>query len=85
MLKNRGLILLASFIFFMIGFSSLVMMLSGINWVFLKWLDAFGRTLGLVLRLFMIAGGVVGFVVANTNWERERQENVMSGRPEDRS
>jgi cytochrome c biogenesis protein CcdA len=75
MIKHRGWLMLAAFVLFILGFTALVMMLLGLNWVFLTFLDAFGRTFGMVMRLLMVVLGVLLFVVANTNWEKERREN----------
>jgi hypothetical protein len=76
MLKHRGFLLLASFALFIIGFTALIMMLLGLNWSFLRWMDMFGRGFGMVLRLVLIAAGLVMYVIANTDWEKEKQENT---------
>ncbi len=75
MLKHRGLLQLLSFALFIFGFTALVMMLLGLNWSFLTWIDAFGRTIGLVLRLLMIMTGIVLFLATNTDWEKEKRES----------
>jgi hypothetical protein len=70
------LLLLLSFVMFILGFTGMAMMLLGLNWSFMTWLDVFGRTFGLVIRLLMVMGGLVLFVVCNTNWDKEKSENL---------
>jgi hypothetical protein len=75
MLKYRGWIMLSGFVLFVLGFTGLAMMLLGLNWAFLTWLDYFGRTLGMILRLVMIMIGIMMFVASNIDWEKEKRES----------
>jgi hypothetical protein len=75
MLKHRTLLLVIAILLFIFGITATVMMLSGLNWAFLTWVDTFGRTFGLVIRLLMVVSGVVLLIVAQTDWEKEKEES----------
>jgi hypothetical protein len=51
------------------------MMLSGVSWSFLTWIDALGRGFGLIIRLLMIMSGVVLLIAGQTDWEKEKEES----------
>ena len=75
MLKNRGVLMLISFLLVVFGVTALIMMLVGVNWAFMTFLDYPGRAFGMVIRILMIMVGVVLFVAAQTDWEKEKRES----------
>lgn len=66
---SSGYLTLAGFLLFLIGFSALVLMIVGVQFAFLTWIDAGGRLLGLLIRILMIIAGVVLVVYDRTDWE----------------
>jgi hypothetical protein len=71
---NRGLWTLVGFIFFLLGFSALVLSLVGVQLSFLTWLDAPGRLFGFVMRLVLILLGFVIVYLARTDWKQLEDE-----------
>ena len=61
-MKNTNKTLLTSlgFIFFLVGFSAICLMLMGIQYSFLTWIDAPGRLFGFVARLVIV---IIGFLL----------------------
>jgi hypothetical protein len=53
------ILLIVGFLVFLAGFISLVLMLVGLQLSYLVFIDTWGRSVGLVIRLLMIFGGVV--------------------------
>ena len=72
---KKTILIVAAFLLFLFGASALVLSLVGVKLSFLVWLDAGGATLGFVLRLIMIFGGVTLAWLAQHNWEAEEEEN----------
>jgi hypothetical protein len=68
MYRNTFLIILG-FLLFVIGFIALVLMLVSIQLSFLTFIDTWGRGIGLVIRLFMIFGGVVMVYLARSKFQ----------------
>jgi hypothetical protein len=56
-------LLTLGFLFFILGFLSLILNLIGINLVFLQWLDFAGHSLGWLFRLIFIIIGIVLIVM----------------------
>jgi len=56
-MKNRGILTLLGFLLFIIGFTAICLMLMGIQFTFLAWIDAPGQLFGFIGRLVMIIGG----------------------------
>jgi uncharacterized membrane protein len=75
MQKNKNIWMLLGFLFIILGFTSLILSLVGTRWVFLGWIDALGALPAFVLKIFMVMMGVVLFVIARTDWEREHRES----------
>lgn len=74
-MKNKGLIILAGYLLFTLGITSLVMELVGVHWYFLAWLELGGRLLAFVIKLLMVMGGILLIVFGRTDWERERRDS----------
>ncbi len=72
---KKTILLVAAFLLFLMGASALVLSLVGVKLSLLVWLDAGGPTLGFVLRLLMIFGGVTLAWLAQHNWEADEEEN----------
>ncbi|MFT6360903.1 MAG: hypothetical protein ACJAYJ_005146 [Saprospiraceae bacterium] len=71
---NRGLWTLVGFLFFVIGFSALVLSLVGVQFSFLTWLDKPSRLFGFVMRLVFILLGFVIVYLARTDWKQLEDE-----------
>ena len=71
---NKTLALIIGFALFIIGMMALVFSMVGIQFSFLTWVDAAGKTLGLLVKLLMVIAGVVITYLAQTDWEKERRE-----------
>ena len=56
---NRNVIKIIGFLLFFFGMLSFVFLLTGINFTFLTWIDAFGNLTGLIIRIFMICFGLL--------------------------
>jgi len=63
-------ILILGFLLFLFGFIALVLMLVGLQLSFLAFIDSWGRTVGLVIRLLMVFGGVVVVFLARSKFEK---------------
>jgi len=63
-------ILLLGFILFLLGILSLILLLVNVQFSFLKFIDAGGGTLGLVIRLLMIFGGLAVVYVYRNKFEK---------------
>lgn len=72
--KNAGLIL--GFMMIVLGITSLILSIVGIHWYFLGWLEHFGRLFAFVTKIIMVMAGAVIFILARTDWERERKESM---------
>ena len=68
---NRAtLSLLIGFFLFIFGAIALVLMFVGLQLSFLAFIDNWGRTTGLVIRIAMIFGGVIMMYLARTQFEQ---------------
>jgi hypothetical protein len=65
---NKGIISLIGFSLFILGMLSLSLSLVSVQVSFLTWLEAFGRGVGLLLKLAMIVLGVVLVVLSRGNF-----------------
>jgi hypothetical protein len=66
---RNTIIIVLGFLLFVVGFIALVLMLVSIQLSFLTFIDTWGRTVGLVIRLCMIFGGVVMVYLARSKFE----------------
>ncbi len=69
MKKNRSLFTLIGFILISLGFLALVLMIVGVQFAFLTWIDQPGRLFGFVVRLSMILIGFILVYLAQTDFE----------------
>lgn len=70
---KKGIYTLIGFLLFILGSSALILSLVGVQLSFLTWIDAFGGTLGFIIRILMMIGGIVIAVLSKTDWEKENQ------------
>jgi hypothetical protein len=71
MTKNKTLLTIIGFFMFVFGFSTLVLMLVGMNLSFLTWIDIGGKLLGFVIRLLLIMAGFIFFYIAQSDFKGE--------------
>ena len=57
-----------------IGVSSLMLSITGVNYSFLSFLNKMDGTLSLLVRIGMVIGGILLLFIASTNWDRERSD-----------
>jgi hypothetical protein len=62
-------LLIFGFLLFLFGFIALVLMLVGLQLSFLAFIDNWGRTVGLIVRLLMVFGGVVIVYLSRARFE----------------
>lgn len=67
----KGVLTLTGFVFFVLGFAALSLMVVGVQFSFLTWLDAPGKLFGFVARLLMIIVGIILVVLDNTSFKRQ--------------
>lgn len=63
-----------------IGVSSLMLSITGVNYSFLSFLNQMDGTLSLLIRISMVIGGILLLFIASTNWERERADLAEQAR-----
>ncbi len=68
---SRNLFTIIGFICFTLAFLSIILMLVGVQFDFLRWMDARGRGYGLLLRLLILFVGFIIFYLGRTNWDAE--------------
>ena len=67
---RASIFLILGFLLFLFGFLALILMLVGIQFSFLAFIDSGGRTLGFVVRMVMIVGGLIMMYLARTQFEK---------------
>lgn len=68
-MRRAMFFLILGFFLFILGFIALVLLLIGARFSFLAFIDAGGPTLGLVIRLLMIFGGLTMVYVSRNKFE----------------
>ena len=76
MKKNKGLFSLIGFVFFLLGFTSLILSMVGIKISLLLWLDYFTPPIRLLIRLTMAVGGIV-LVFFARNGEAQQHDHFF--------
>ena len=76
MFRLRHLFLILGFILFILGMLSLVFILIGANFSYLAWIDKPGTPRGILIRLFMIGGGLVMCYLALNPPKDEEDEKI---------
>ncbi len=67
-MSAKSIYAIIGFILIIIGMLSLILMLVGVQFSFLTWIDGSGRLTGFVIRLLMIICGFVIIALSQTNW-----------------
>lgn len=58
-MRLRTIFMILGFVLFVLGMLSLVLILIGANFSYLAWMDKPGSPRGLLIRMFMIGGGLI--------------------------
>ncbi|MEZ4939755.1 MAG: hypothetical protein R3D58_02740 [Saprospiraceae bacterium] len=74
-MKNKGRWIVLGLVLVIIGISALTLQLVGSQWVFLQFLERPGRLFAFVAKIILVMAGFILIAVANTDWERDRQES----------
>lgn len=75
MMKNKGRWILLGLFLIIVGITATVLQLVGTQWAFLQFLEIPGRLFAFVAKILMIMAGFIILALANTDWEREREES----------
>jgi len=68
-LMSKSLFTTLGFILFLLGILSMVLMVVGVQFSYLTWLDVAGRGIGLLARIVMVVGGAIMIVLARGNFD----------------
>lgn len=79
-MTKRGMWTLIGFLCFLFGILSLTVNLVGLNFGFLRWIEAFGRVGAFVFKLAMTVGGIVIVALANASNEEDYDEFFDGGK-----
>ncbi|TNE52279.1 MAG: hypothetical protein EP344_15880 [Bacteroidetes bacterium] len=74
-MKNKGRWILLGLFLIIVGITATVLQLVGTQWAFLQFLEIPGRLFAFVAKILMIMAGFIILALANTDWEREREES----------
>ncbi len=74
-MKRKTLWIILGLFLIMSGITALALQLVGTQWVFLQFIEKPGRLFAFVAKLLMVMAGFLLITIANTDWERERQES----------
>jgi hypothetical protein len=69
---KKTLITTIGFLLFLIGFLSLLLMLTGLKLTYLSFIDAKGDFLGFLIRITMIIMGIILVYVSRINTQEKR-------------
>jgi hypothetical protein len=75
MTKYKSLWMLLGFLLIVLGFTAVLLQMVGTQWAFMAFLDRIGLLFAFVVKILMILGGFVLFIVARTDWEQERRRS----------
>ena len=73
-MRLRTVMMVLGFVLFILGMLSLVLILIGANFTYLAWMDKPGSPRGLLIRLFMIGGGLIMSYMALNPGNEEDQD-----------
>ena len=77
MIRLRHVFIVVGFLLFVLGMLSLVLTLIGANLSYLAWIDKPGTARGLLIRVFMIGGGlVISYLALNPPKDEEETNHV---------
>jgi len=81
MFRLRHLFMILGFLLFILGMLSLVFILIGANFSYLAWIDKPGTPRGILIRIFMIGGGLVMSYLALNPPKDEEEEKESNHEP----
>jgi uncharacterized membrane protein len=67
--RRRGRLTLAGFLLFFLGFLSIVFSMIGVQFMFMAWMDHWGRGPGFLVRLLMILAGFMMIILDQSDPE----------------
>jgi uncharacterized membrane protein len=67
--RHRGRLTLAGFLLFFLGFLSIVLGMIGVQFMFMAWMDHWGRGPGFLIRLMMILAGFILIILDQSDPE----------------
>ena len=70
-MRLRTFFMILGFVSFILGVLSLVLILVGANFTYLAWMDKPGSPRGILIRIFMIGGGLIMSYMALNPPEQE--------------
>ena len=73
-MKNKGRWTIFGLLLVITGITATVLQLVGTQWVFLQFLEMPGRLFAFIAKIIMVMAGFAIITLANTDWEREREE-----------
>ncbi len=73
-MRLRTFFMILGFLLFVLGVLSLVLILIGANLSYLAWIDKPGSPRGILIRIFMIGGGLVMSYMALNPPEQEEDD-----------
>ena len=76
MFRLRHVFMILGFLLFILGMLSLVFILIGANFSYLAWIDKPGTPRGILIRIFMIGGGLVMCYLALNPPKDEEDEKI---------
>ncbi len=69
---KKAIMITAGFLLVGLGLLSLMLMLLGGRFTYLRWLDYWGPLAGFVLKLLMVLAGFLLIFLSGIDWEKER-------------
>lgn len=74
-MKNKGRWIVLGLALVLVGITAMVLQLVGAQWVFLQFLEIPGRLFAFVAKILLVMSGFIIIALANTDWDREREES----------
>jgi len=71
-LKKKGYLTLLGFLFFFLGFLSIILGMIGVQFQFMTWMDRWGGSYGFVGRILLILIGFILIIMDQTSGSRNR-------------
>ncbi|MEP6645533.1 MAG: hypothetical protein ABJC12_00470 [Saprospiraceae bacterium] len=77
----RLIFLIIGFLLFVTGFISTTLILIGGNFSYLAWIDRTGSPQGIIIRIFMVGGGLVmAYMALNPATQDDNDEPIIRDR-----
>ncbi len=72
---RREVFTVVGFVLFLLGMLSLILSFTGMQFVFMKWLDAWGKGYGTLLRILIIGLGIVMAYLGTSSKAKNSDKN----------